>query len=495
MSVDVSHDPRTGEVNAELPVSTPSEVRAAVAAAAGAADGVASAPPAVRAEWLDHIAKGLEARADELVSLADRETGLGEARLTGEVARAAGQLRFYGSVAAEGSYLRATLDSATSTAPALARVSVPLGPMAVFGASNFPFAFGVLGNDTASALAAGCPVVAKGHPAHPLLSRLLGEIAVSSLAAAGAPDGAFRLVTGFESGTLLVTDEEIAAVAFTGSEAGGMALYRAAQQRRTVIPVFAEMGTVNTAVVTPAASSDMAAWAEGFVGSFTLGTGQFCTKPGLLLAPRGADAPALVAEALRAAAPAAPMLTSAMATSCQRGVEELVHAGASVVTSVSGSGTGWSTDATVLSAPVSALEPGSRLLEECFGPVALIVEYDDVSTLPSLISKLPGALAAGVLAAADDEDMPGLLAALSKKVGRVLVNGWPTGVAFSWAQQHGGPWPATTNPAATSVGAAALDRFVRPVAWQNVPDAALPPALQADNPWGLPRRVDGRLVP
>jgi NADP-dependent aldehyde dehydrogenase len=494
-SVDVSSDPRTGEQLAEHPVSTPAEVDAAVQGAAAAADDVARVGPAVRAAWLEAIAQGLEARADELVALADRETGLGTARLTGEVARAAGQLRFYGAVAAEGSYLGATLDSATATASALARVKVPLGPVAVFGASNFPFGFGVLGNDTASAIAAGCPVVVKGHPAHPGLSRLLGEVATEALASAGAPAHKFSLVTGFDSGGRLVEADEIAAVAFTGSEAGGMALWRAAQQRRTMIPVYAEMGTVNAAVVTPAAAAAMATVAAGFVGSFTLGTGQFCTKPGLLLAPRGADAPALVARALEEAAPAAPMLTSTMATSCHRGVEELLHAGASVVTTVAGPGTGWSTDATVLTAPLSALQYGSRLLEECFGPVALVVEYDDVDALPSVLQVLPGALAATVLAADDDPHLSPLLNALARTVGRVIVNGWPTGVAFSWAQHHGGPWPATTAPAATSVGAAALDRFVRPVAWQGVPDSALPPALQADNPWGLPRRVDGRLVP
>jgi NADP-dependent aldehyde dehydrogenase len=412
-------------------------------------------------------------------------------RLTGELARAAGQLRFYGSVAAEGSYLRATID----TDPGLARVSVPLGPVAVFGASNFPFAFGVLGNDTGSALAAGCPVVVKGHPAHPALSRALAEVAVSSLAAAGAPNSTFSLVTGFESGAALVEADEVTAVAFTGSEAGGMALWRAAQQRRTVIPVFAEMGTVNTAVVTPAAAAELSTVAKGFVESFTLGVGQFCTKPGLLLAPRGADAPAVVAQALEAAAPSGPMLTSAMATACQRGVSELVDAGASVVTSVTGTEAGWSTDAAVLSAPLSALVPGSRLLEECFGPVALVVEYDDVDAVLALVEQLPGALAASVIAASEDEHLQPLLDALSKKVGRVIVNGWPTGVAYDWAQHHGGPWPATTVPTATSVGAAALDRFVRPVTWQGAPDHVLPPPLRADNPWGIPRRVDGRLLP
>jgi NADP-dependent aldehyde dehydrogenase len=491
---EISYDPRTSEVVGQARSSTQQEVRHALASAAAAAPAVAGAAPVVRRRWLEALADALEAHAEELIELADRETGLGVARLTGEVARTAGQLRFYGAVAEEGSYLGAVRDDPDGTAPALARVNVPLGPVAVFGASNFPFAFSVLGNDTASALAAGCPVVVKAHPAHPLLSEVLAGIASPALAEAGAPEGTFALVAGYEAGTDIVTADETAAVAFTGSERGGMALWRLANQRERVIPVFAEMGTVNPAVVTPIASRDIDEIAAGFVGSFTLGSGQFCTKPGLLFAPRGCQAPAAVASALRAAAPAATMLTGAIATAVARGVEELLQVGASVVAQVAGSGAGWSADTTVLSTSLEALQPGSRLLEECFGPVALVVEYDDLATLHETLAVLPGALAASVFAADDDPDLPPLLASLSARVGRVAVNNWPTGVAYTWAQQHGGPWPATTQPAATSVGAAALGRFVRPVAWQNVPDAALPPALQTANPWGIPRRENGRLT-
>lgn len=492
--VEVSHDPRTGAVNGELPVSTPDEVDAALTRAAQAAPLLAATAPGVRRRWLAAIADALESHADELAALADRETALGVERMRGEVARTAGQLRFYGDVAEEGSYLGVALDGPTATTGPLARVNVPLGPVAVFGASNFPLAFSVLGNDTASAIAAGCPTLVKAHPAHPLLSRRVADLTTAALREAGAPEGTFALVVGFEAGTRLVQADQVEAVAFTGSEAGGMALWRLANQRARVIPVFAEMGTVNPVVVTPGAS-DVESIAAGFVASYTFGMGQVCTKPGLLLAPRGAGVPEAVARALRDAAPAASMLTAPIAAAVARGVEDLTHAGASVVAESPGSGHGWSADAAVLTAPLSALRPGSRLLEECFGPVALVVEYDGLADVLAAIDHLPGALAAAVFPRdGDDPAIAPLLAALSRRVGRVTVGNWTTGAPAAWAQQHGGPWPATTNPAATSVGAAALGRFVRPVTFQNVPDTFLPAPLQSANPWALPRRVDGKLL-
>jgi len=489
---ETSHDPRTGQPLGDRPDSPPEEVAEALRAAAAAAPDVAAAAPGVRRDWLYAVADAVDARADELVALAEAETALGHPRLTGEVARMAGQLRFYADVAAEGSWLGATLDPATATAPALARVNVPLGPVAVFGASNFPFGFGVLGNDTGSALAAGCPVVVKAHPAHPLLSDLLGTIAGEALTGAGAPAGTFALVHGFEAGTQLVLADEVAAVGFTGSQRAGLHLWRLANGRERVVPVFAEMGTVNPAVVTPDGAADLTSLAAGFVGSFTLGSGQFCTKPGLLLAPRGSGAAEAVAEAL---APVGPMLTRTIAASVDSCVDALVAAGASIVARVPGDGAGWSAAATVLRADLADLRPGSPLLDEVFGPVALVVEYDDVATLVDALDALQGALAGSVFGAGpDDADLPAVVDALSHKVGRVAIGDWPTGVAWTWGQQHGGPWPATTDPSATSVGAAALDRFVRPVTWQSAPDTVLPPSLQAGNPWRLPRRVGGVLL-
>ena len=506
---DVSYDARTGQARGTFPTTGSAEVRAILEAAAAAAPIVATTAPGVRAEWLLALADALEEPETKarLVAVADAETALGEIRLGGEVSRTAQQLRFYASVAVEGSYLQVTLDSAdastTPPAPALARVQVPLGVVAVLGASNFPFAFGILGNDTASALAAGCPVVAKAHPAHPETCRVLAEVAEAALLSAGAPLGLWELVSGFDSGTALVQAPEVAAVAFTGSQRGGMALWRQASEREVVIPVFAEMGTVNPAVVTQlAAALCPEEIAAGFVASFTLGMGQFCTKPGLLLVPSGSPLPGLVAEALVAAAPRGWLLTEGIAGSYAAGVEELVAAGAEPLAAVAPEDSatsapgGWNAGARVFTVAASALTAPSRLTEECFGPVGLVTEYADPAELEAILATLQGTLAASVMSyGEDDPEVAGLLARLTPLAGRVAVNDWPTGVAFRWGQQHGGPWPATTVPSATSVGAAALDRFTRPVTYQSAPDAALPPALQAANPWRLPRRLDGVWTP
>ncbi|MFI5429623.1 aldehyde dehydrogenase family protein [Aeromicrobium sp. UC242_57] len=254
------------------------------------------------------------------------------------------------------------------------------------------------------------------------------------------------------------------------------------------------MGTVNPVVVTPAAAADIATIAKGFVASFTLGNGQFCTKPGLVLVPRGVDATRIIAGALEDAYPQPVMLTQGIAEAVERGVAELQEAGATVVAQTSMPGPGWSASATVLAAPLNLLREGNRVLEECFGAVAVVVEYDDVDEMLRAVGALQGALAASVMIADDDEDASAVLDHVQRKVGRVIVNEWPTGVAFTWAQQHGGPWPSTSNAASTSVGAAALDRFVRPVAFQGLPDSLLPAPLQKANPWGIPVRIDGVLV-
>lgn len=492
---DLSRDARSGETVAELPVSTAEEVAAAVDRAALVASDVAATSPEERRQWLNAVADALDAAVHDtdLVEVADAETGLGLPRLSGELGRCAAQLRFYGSVAADGGYLQATIDHATDTAPDLRRARMPRGPVAVLGASNFPFAFGTLGHDTGSGLAAGCPVVAKVHPAHPRTGRMLAEIATRALADAGAPAGAFAAVSGFAAGEILVNHADITALAFTGSQAGGLALWRQAQGRDQVIPVYAEMGTINPAVMTQAGISRATEIATGFVDSFTLGLGQFCTKPGLLLVPAGHDLPGRVAQAVVAADPSGWLLTEGIATAYAAGVHELVAAGATPLASAAGPDAGWSAGAQLLQVSAAALVPGSRLVEECFGPVALVAEYADPAELAAVIGRLQGALAGAVHTGGDDDPQTAeLVTLLAAKVGRVMVDQWPTGVATTWAQHHGGPWPATTDPAATSVGAAALDRFTRPVAWQAVPDGALPSALQEVNPWRLPRRVDGR---
>ena len=281
-----SYNPRTGHANGTVEEMSLHEVGAVVECASDASSAVAAASPRQRRGWLHAVAATLEANTAELVELAEVETALGYTRLTSEVSRAAGQLRFYGDVAAEGSYLAATIDHPTGTTACLARVNQPLGAVAVFGASNFPFAFGVLGNDFRSAFAAGCPVVAKSHPAHPLLSDRLAGLARTALRNAAAPDGSLEMVVGYDAGVALVRDERVAALAFTGSQSAGLALWRIANERRTVIPTYAEMSTVNPVLVTRAAAATrMEEIAEGFVESFTLGSGQFCTKPGLVFVP------------------------------------------------------------------------------------------------------------------------------------------------------------------------------------------------------------------
>jgi NADP-dependent aldehyde dehydrogenase len=493
-----SYSPHDGSTIGEVESTTHPEVLARVARATLAATELALTSPAERRSWLDAIAAGVEAAADELVAIADSETALGVTRLRGEVARMADQLRFYGRVAVDGAFLQVTIDEATTTTPRLVRVCRPLGPVAVFGSSNFPFGFGVLGNDVASAIAAGCPVVVKAHAAHLLTSLRLAAVAQEALLVAGAPEGVHEIVVGRQAGADLVAADGIRAVGFTGSQAGGLALWRIANERAEVIPVYAEMGTVNPVVLTRGGVADLGEFARGFVASFTLGSGQFCTKPGLLFAPAGHHVAEAVGAALEEATPRPIMLTEAIAASVGTDLDALITAGATVVTRVAGAGRGWSADAAVLSAPLSALHSDSQLLEECFGAVAVIVEYSDAEELKAGVHVLQGSLAGAVFGGDNDRDAASAVALLSDQVGRVTVGDWPTGVAWTWAQHHGGPWPATSDPRATSVGAAALDRFVRPVTYQSVRTDDLPfgarLAAATDNPWNIPRRINGKLI-
>lgn len=495
MSVETSLDPLTGEPVHTRPVSTDVDLALAVLAAETAAPTLAASSPADRAGWLRAAADAVDRHAEELAALADRETRLGRARLDGEVARCAAQLRFYADVAVEGGFLDAVIDHAAGAQPDLRRQRVPLGPVAVFGASNFPFAFGSVGNDTAAALAAGCPVVVKAHPAHLGTHQALMDVVIPALESAGAPEGTLGAVTGFGAGTSLVVHPGITAVGFTGSQQGGMALLRAAATRAVAIPVFAEMGTVNPVVLTSGAAARVEEIATGCVGSYTLGMGQFCTKPGLVLTPAGSGLTEQLVVALQRATPRGPLLTDAIAGSYAVGVDQLIQAGAQLVSHVAEPGPGSSVSAVVMTADLDLLQPGSPVLAECFGPVVIVSEYPDTASRDAALTRLQGCLVASVMTGGpDDPEVAGLVTELTGLAGRVVVDGWPTGVATSWAQHHGGPWPSTSAPAATSVGAAGLDRFTRPVAYQSVPAHALPPALRDDNPWRLPRRVDGVVI-
>jgi NADP-dependent aldehyde dehydrogenase len=450
-----------------------------------------------RAAWLGAVADALDANAAELIALADEESHLGTARLTGELARTTSQLRLFAEAVVEGSYLEATIDHPSATTipprPDLRRMLRPLGPVAVFSASNFPFAFSVAGGDTASALAAGCPVIVKGHSAHPRLSRRTAEVVARALADAGAPDGVFALVEGRETGVALVQHPAVRAVGFTGSLHGGRALFDLASGRPDPIPFYGELSAVNPVLVTQAALDARAdALAAGLVASFTLGAGQFCTNPGVVFVPAGSGFAERVAAVVGAAAPV-PMLTDGIAAAFAQELAALAsHDGVTVVAgeAVQQPGSG---SAVVLATTTDAvLADPSALLTECFGPSTLVVEYVDVEHALAAIRAVGGSLTATVHAE-PDEELADILAVLTEIAGRVLFAGWPTGVAVSWAQQHGGPWPATTS-IHTSVGVTALRRFLRPVAYQDAPETALPAALRESNPLGIPRRVDGLLV-
>ncbi|MEU1970776.1 aldehyde dehydrogenase (NADP(+)) [Microbacterium sp. NPDC019599] len=453
-----------------------------------------SASAAERGVWLEATASALEDSRDELVAIAAEETHLTVARLEGEVARTATQLRLFAATLADGGYVEAIIDharpEATPPTPDLRRMLQPLGPVAVFSASNFPFAFSVLGGDTASAIAAGCPVIVKAHSGHPSLSARTAEVALAALQGAGAPAGILGLVRGRAAGTALVTAPEVAAVGFTGSVQGGRALFDLASARPDPIPFYGELGSVNPVFVTAKADAARSVeLAAGLVTSFQLGHGQFCTKPGLVFIPEGGRFEGEVA-ALLGESGSARLLTASIEASYRERVAKLSvapgvrrvggaprqpdHAGASSV---------------VFATDIATASANPELLEETFGPTTLLVSYTSLDDALHLAARLGGSLTA-TLHAEPGEPVADLARHLTAITGRVLFAGWPTGVAVTWAQHHGGPWPATTSPH-TSVGPTAIRRFLRPVAYQSAPTAALPPELRDGNPLGIPRRVDG----
>ena len=499
---DQGMNPYTGEpVGPPVPHATPEEVDRVATAAAAAAPAFAALPLAKRAELLRAVSAALESAREELVALADSETGLGTVRLNGELTRTRVQLEMFADVVREGSFHEAIIDLPDANAqpaprPDLRRTLIPLGAVAVFSASNFPFAFSVAGGDTASAIAAGCPVVVKAHSGHPGLSVRTGEVVGAALVAAGAPDGSFAVIHGTNAGKALVAHPAIRAAGFTGSLGGGRALFDIAGARPDPIPFYGELGSLNPAVITPgaiAARGDEVL--KGFVGSFTMGAGQFCTKPGLLFLPKGHGLDDGLAAAV-AEATVGPLLNARI----RKGYDEVASSLATVegvraVVPPAAVTEGGFRVAPVLLA-VSATDLVARadqLLEEAFGPAALIIEYGSADELTAALDALPGALTATVHAdpATEAELVRALLDRFAGKAGRVLFGGWPTGVSVTWAMQHGGPWPATTNALHTSVGATGIRRWLRPVAFQSVPDEFLPEVLRDANPLGIPRRVNG----
>ncbi|MFF4395521.1 aldehyde dehydrogenase (NADP(+)) [Streptomyces sp. NPDC001480] len=500
-----SVDPRTGKQREQVAVEATAEEVDAEVKAAQAARG-ALADRTVRSAFLRAAADGLQAAKDWLVETADAETALGPVRLTGELARTCYQLRAFADVVDEGAFLDVIVnhpdDTATPPIPDLRRYKVPLGVVAVYSASNFPFAFSVAGGDTASALAAGCPVVVKAHPDHPALSELVAKVLRRAAAEHGIPEGVVGLVHGFEAGVELIKHPLVAAAGFTGSVRGGRALFDAAAARPVPIPFHGELGSLNPVVVTEAAAAERAdAIGAGLAGSMTLGVGQFCVKPGLVLVPSGAAGDGLLKSLTDAVSDtdAGVLLDHRMRDNFLAGVAE--RAGLPDVESpvTPGAGGEHTVSAGFLTVPASKLaEAGAYdlLLEECFGPVTVVVRYDDEGEATAVLSRLPGNLTATVHLSEEEAAGEGrgaeLLAELTPLAGRVLVNGWPTGVAVAPAQHHGGPYPATTSTS-TSVGGTAIERWLRPVTYQNAPEALLPKELRDDNPLGLPRRFNGAL--
>jgi len=496
----VSIDPRTGRaVEVVAQETTEEEVDRLCAAALAAAPLLEELGRARRTALLAALADALEVRRDDIVALADRETALGAGRLDGELTRTCYQLRLFGEVLREGSYLEAAIDHPGETPmgprPDLRRMLVPLGPVAVFGASNFPLAFSVPGGDTASALAAGCPVVVKAHGSHPATSQLTFEILEQAARKAGAPEGTLGIVHGLQAGATLVSHPAIRAVGFTGSVSGGQALMRLIEQRPDPVPFFGELSSLNPVVVTPAAAEERGAQiGRELVGSFTLGGGQFCTKPGLVLLPDGPAGDGVLeamAEAVRELPPVV-LLNEGIATAYGHAAAELAQLPGVRTVAQGGPVAEEGFRAAPLLLSTSAGDLPQRVTEECFGPVAVVTRYDGEADLASALEAMPSSLTATVLRGEGETELPlAVSQQLRGRAGRLVYDAYPTGVAVSWAQHHGGPWPST-NSQHTSVGTTAIRRFLRPVTWQGAPRDLLPAEL-TDDYQGIPRRIDGVL--
>ncbi|KAE9646683.1 aldehyde dehydrogenase (NADP(+)) [Pseudomonas sp. PB103] len=478
-------------------------VEHACALAWAAFDAYRETPLNVRAEFLESIAVEIEAIGDELIDRAMAETGLPRPRLLGERGRTCQQLRMFARTVRAGEWLDVRVDNAQPDRQPMPRSDlrqrqIALGPVAVFGASNFPLAFSVAGGDTASALAAGCPVIVKAHSAHPGTSELVGRAVAQAVKTCGLPEGVFSLLygSGREVGIALVSDPRIKAVGFTGSRSGGLALMQAAQSRPEPIPVYAEMSSINPVLLFPAALQNRTqALAESFVASLTLGAGQFCTNPGLVVALKSAALDSFIAATAQRIerSPAQTMLTPGIFRAYASAVNALDEnpraTGAAIGQAGSAPNQG---QAHVFVSDAVDFLADHNLQGEAFGAASLIVQCAGVEEMRQVTEHLEGQLTATLHL--DDEDLEqvrALLPTLERKAGRLLVNGWPTGVEVCDAMVHGGPFPATSDSRTTSVGTAAILRFLRPVCYQDFPDSLLPTALKQANPLHLSRLLDG----
>ena len=477
----------------------------ATAAAEDAVASFSSLDPESHAAFLERIAANIEAVGPELVERASAETGLPGPRLQGELARTTGQLRLFASVVRQGDHRGVRIEPALPERtplprPDLRQRRIPLGPVAVFGASNFPFAFSTAGGDTASALAAGCPVIFKAHNAHPGTGEIVGRALTDAVAECGLHPGVFSLLygPGASIGQALVKDPVIKAVGFTGSRGAGTALMATAAARPEPIPVYAEMSSINPVFLFDSAlRGDADEFARAYVTSLTGSSGQLCTNPGLLFVPSGEAGDAFLAAVGRALADAegATMLTPGIADSCRAGIDALgSQEGVEVVARGREGSTANAPAPVVFGTEVPTFLTNPVLQEEIFGASSLAIRYGSVEELLAAAARMEGQLTASLFLSEEDHTTAApLLPVLERKVGRILANGWPTGVDVGDAMVHGGPFPATSDSRTTSVGTLAIERFLRPVAYQNIPGSLLPAALQDTNPWHLNRRVDGRI--
>ena len=480
------------------------EIDAAFELAGGAAKFMAESTGKDRCRLLNAIADSLEEDTDAIKERVGLETGYPQGRLDGEFGRTVMQLRVFGRVAEDGNWVSARIDTALPgreplPKPDLRRMLVPVGPVVIFGASNFPLAISVAGGDPASALAAGCPVVTKGHPSHPGSSELVARAVLCGVKKAGFPDGTFSMLqgAGHDTGRLLVEHPKASAVAFTGSLRGGRALFDIAAARPNPIPVYAEMGSVNPQFVLPGKlNADPGAFADGLFASVTMGNGQFCTCPSLVFAPEGDGLQAMIEHyvGLVAGSAGAPLLNAGIASAFESGIGRWQD-----VQGVELLAKGSLEAAEIGAAPVMARisledfkDNQELFMEEIFGPSVLLVVCPDEQSYVAAAGLFDGQL--GTSIHGDEEELTeagGLLSALSGFSGRVCVNGFPTGIEVCDSVHHGGPYPATTDAQHTSIGTAGIARWGRPVSYQNTPQALLPDALQDTNPLGLLRLVDG----
>jgi NADP-dependent aldehyde dehydrogenase len=500
-------DPRTGaELEPAYWLGGPGEVALAARLAGEAARSYRQTGLEERAAFLEQIADNIDSLGDVLVQRVQQETGIVEARVRGEMTRTTNQLRLFASVVREGSWVGVRIDPALPDRTPLPRPDIrqrklPVGPVAVFGASNFPLAFSVAGGDTAAALAAGCPVVVKAHSAHPGVSELVAGAIAEAVRQQGLAEGVFSMVygNGQDVGVRLVSDPHIKAVGFTGSRQAGLALMAAAAARPVPIPVYAEMSSINPVFLMPGAmATDAERLGRDYVASLTVGVGQLCTNPGLVFAVDGPDLDDFVKAtgAAVAESSALPMLNAAIQRSYLAGVQRLQS-----LEAVSEVSSGRVDDSIAAPGQAHVFETSGEdfatepaLREEVFGSTSVVVRLRDAGELASAAASLEGQLTATLHAAKSDHPLAAeLLSVLEEKVGRIVFNGWPTGVEVGHAMVHGGPFPATADGRSTSVGTLAIERFLRPVAYQDAPPGLLPEALADGNPQGLWRLVDGQL--